>query len=790
MRVLHKKLLRTLWQSPGQSLAVIAVVLCGAACYVCIGSAYRNLLLTRDTYYERFRFADFEMHLERAPLTAVGKIGDIPGVRHVRGRIVKDVKVDIKGKKISPVGRIISMPETHEEVLYDIRMERGRYFREGVSDEVIVSPRFAEMNRLNIGDPLEVSVENRKYTLRICGFAHSPEYVYMIRNIQEMVPDAELFGPLWVPRPFAEVAFDMREACNNIVGDVDNRDHIDRILQQADKILDPFGVFAKTHRDDQISNRFLSDEIRNLGVVARIVPTIFLGISSLILLVLLNRMVRTERTQIGLLKAYGYTNWQVAAHYLQYALILSVLGCIGAFGVGQWLAYQMIQIYVQIYQFPLLEARVYPEVLALSMGIAMGFAVVGALAAASRAARIHPAESMRPESPKYGHRVWLERVKRIWDRLTFTQKMIVRNIARNRLRALLNAFGVMVSTGILIVGFFTIDALQWGLHKQFFDLQRQDMKVSFQLERGKSTLHDVQRFDHVRRAEPVLEYPFEIRKGWRSRDVVIIGLPQDCELQRLYNTEDERVYLEGDGLLLEEHLAAQLGARAGDTVTLKPLMGRVDDEREVVVKRIVKQFLGLGAYMEIQSMSRLLKEPYLLNAALLRTEAGYEEEVNADLKDVAGIAAVSIRRDAYQAVLNTLALSMKIMNTMLVLFAGVISFSVIYNVTSVSLAERQRELASLRVMGLTTAEVGRTMYFENFFMGFLGHLAGYPFGLAICRFLVSYFDTDLYRIPFHTEESTFITVAMLTLLFVLLANAAVWHKIRNLDLVEVLKERE
>jgi putative ABC transport system permease protein len=555
-------------------------------------------------------------------------------------------------------------------------------------------------------------------------------------------------------------------------------------------LLESFGVFAKTHRDDQISNRFLSDEIRNLGVVARIVPTIFLGIASLILLVLLNRMVRTERTQIGLLKAYGYTNAQVAGHYLQYALVLSVLGCIGAFGVGQWLAYEMIQIYVQIYQFPLLEARVYPGVLALSMGIAMGFAVFGALSAARRAARIHPAESMRPEAPKFGHRVWLERSERIWRRLTFTQKMIVRNISRNRLRATLNAFGVMVSTGILIIGFFTIDALQWGLRRHFFELQRQDIKVSFQLERGKNTLYDVMRFDHVRRAEPVLEYPFEIRSGWRKRDVVITGLPRGAELQRLYNADSQEVQLNHGGLTVEEHLANQLGLRVGDTVTLKPLMGRIDDERTVVVDQIVKQYLGLAAFMEIEAMSRLLKEPFLLNAALLRIDAGSEEQVNENFKNVAGIAAVGIRLDGYQAVLDTIALSMKIMNTMLVLFAGVISFSVIYNVTSVSLAERQRELASLRVMGLTAGEVGRTMYVENFLRGLLGHLAGYPFGLIICRILISFFDTDLYRLPFHIEERTFLITAALTVTFVFLANAAVWHKIRNLDLVEVLKERE
>ncbi len=790
MRVLHKKLFRALLQSPGQSLAVIAVVLCGTACYICIGSAYRNLLLTRDTYYAQYRFADFEVHLERAPETAVHKIEAIPGVHKARARIVKDVKVDIEGKQSSPVGRIISMPAKRGRVLNDITIEAGKYFSEGAQDEVIVSPRFAEANNLELGDTLDVSVESRKYRLHIVGFGLSPEYVYMIRNVQELVPEPGRFGPLWVPRDFAAVAFDMREACNNIIAAVDNPGRVDEMLDEAEEILSAYGVFAKTPRKDQISNRFLSDEIRGLGVSAKIVPAIFQGIAALILLVLLNRMVRTERTQIGLMKAYGYANSRVALHYLQFALILAGIGCIGAFGVGQWLAYEMIQIYVSIYQFPLLEARVYAEVLVIAMGVAIAFALLGAAMAAMRAARIHPAESMRPEAPRYGHQVFLERWRALWQRLAFTHKMIVRNIGRNAFRAGLNAFGVMVSTGILIVGFFTIDALHYGLHFQFFELQRQDMKLSFQMEQGKRTLYDVQRFAHVRRAEPVLEYPFEMRNGWRTKDTVVIGLPRGAELQKLITVEGNTVDVGADGLIVEEYLAQQLGLEVGDSVVLKPLMGRIDRERTVRVRQVVKQFLGVAAFMNIDALSRLLDEPFAMNAALLRIRPGMAGAINENLKDVAGIASVGVRDEAYQSVLDTLAQSMKVMNVMLVLFAGVIAFSVIYNVTAVSLAERQRELASLRVMGLTTQEVGRIMYYENFLLGFLGHLAGYPFGLAICRIIIRAYDSDLYRLPFHVEPSTFATAAGLTVVFVGFANLAARHKIQHLDLIEVLKQRE
>jgi putative ABC transport system permease protein len=790
MGVLHKKLLRQIRKSPGQSIAVMMVVLCGTACYVAIASAYRNLELTRDTYYEQYRFADFEIMIERAPETAVFKVEALDGVREARGRIVRDVNVDIEGQDQPRVGRIVSMPERDDPVLNDLVVREGRYFDPGVDEQVILSERFAQANGLAVGDRIDAVVEDKKYSLRIVGLGLSPEYVYLIRNVQELVPSPERFGILWVPEDFAETAFNMRGARNNIVGTVDSADDLDEVLDHAEKLLDPYGVFATTKAEDQISNRFVSDEIKGLGVTARIIPAQFQGIAALILLVLLNRLVRTERTQIGLMKAYGYASWQVALHYIEYALILSIAGCIGGFVVGQWLSYQMIQLYVEFYQFPLLEARVYPDVLTRSVGIALAFAMMGALMAAVRAARLHPAESMRPEAPKYGHRVWVEHWPAIWKRLAFTEKMTIRNVARSGLRAGINVFGVAVSVGILIMGFFTNDSMDFAFDFQFHDLQREDVKVSFQTERGRATWYETMRFDHVRKSEPILEYPFELRSAWREKDVIVIGMPQHAEMQRLMTEDGQPVDVGESGLVLSARLAQEMRVGPGDEVVLKPLMGRIKKERAVPVSKVVRQFLGASAYMNIDALSRILDEPFAMNAALLRTDEGTERDVNAALKDVAGIASVVIREDAYQSILDTIAANSKIMNGMLIIFAGVIALSVIYNVTAVSLAERQRELASLRVMGLQPAEVGRVLYYENFLLAAIGIVAGIPFGMFISWLLVKAYDTDLYRLPFYISSRTYGVTILLSIFFVILANLAVRRRIQKLDLVEVLKERE
>lgn len=786
----HKKLLRTMLESWPQSLGVIMVVLCGIAAYICVYSAYLNLKLTRDTYYAQNRFADFEILVDRAPETAVFKLETIPGVRQVRKRIVEEVNVDIDGIDEPRIGRLISMPDQDTPVINDVVLLAGRYFSVGAQTETILSEDFAASNGLAIGDYVHISVKNRKYALRIVGIGASPEYVYMIRNVQALVPSPERFGVLWVPEDFAETAVDLKSACNNIVGLVDDPQELDTILNEAERILDPYGVFAKTKRENQLSNRFISDEIKGLAVSAKIIPTLFLGIAALILLILLNRMVRTERTQIGLMKAFGYSNWSVGFHYIEYGVILALIGCIGGFFLGQWMAGGMIKIYVQFYQFPILESRVYIDVLARSMGITIVFATLGALAAAIQAARIHPAESMRAEAPRAVNKVWLERIPVLWRRIPFLWKMILRNISRNRFRSAVNLLGASISLSLLLMGFFMTDAVEFGMKFQFQDVQREDVKISFQKEQGKDVLYEVSRLPYVRRAEPVLEYPFEIRSGWRKKDVVVTGLASYSELQKVMNFEREPYPMDGGGIVLAERLAEELGVSRGDTVELEPLLGRIDRTYTVPVQAIAQQFLGTAAYMELGALSRFLDEPFALNSALLRIDEGSRGALNRALKEIGGIAAVSYNQDAYQSIQDTIGKSMNVTNTILLCFAGVIAFSIIYNITSVSLSERQRELASLRVLGLSVQEVGRIMYFENIILGVIGTFVGIPMGMGICALLVDTYSNDMFRLPFHIDRSTYVTSVLMTFFFVLLANLAMRRKIGRLDLVEVLKERE
>ena len=790
MNVLHKKLFRYVRANWGQALAIAAVITCGTATYISLASAHRNLELTRDTYYEQYRLADFFIMFEQAPMTAVFKIEGLDSVHDARGRIVKDVSLDVPGEEEPRTGRIVSMPDNPEPVLNDVALLSGRYFDKSAMNEVIVSEGFAKANHLALGDAIRATIEDSKHTLRIVGLGLSPEYVMMIRSAQELVPSPEKFGILWVSQSFAESAFDMNETCNEIVGTVDGSVPVKTVLDRAEEVLEPYGVYAKLERDDQISARFLADEIAGLAVSAKITPAIFLGIAALILLVLLNRMVRNERTEIGLLKAYGYSNLEVSGYYIQFSLFLAVLGCLGGFVAGELLASAMVKIYVRFYMFPLLRARVYPDILARSMGISVAFALVGALTAARHAARIQPAEAMRIEPPKSGARTLIERSHAVWRRLSFTWKMIVRNVSRYRVRAGISVFGVMVSAGIMVVGFFTMDAMEFMIQYQFTETQREDVRVALQKEMDEHALRDLLRYEAVRAGEPMLQYPFRIKTAWREKEVGVIGIPEDAQLHRLMDQEGRAVSVGASGIVLSDRLARELQVGPGATLVLEPLRGLSENEKVVTVRQVVSQYLGSSAYMNIHALSRLLDESFALNTALLQTHTGEARALSKALKDIRGIAAVELKEDMLANITRELQDSMAISNTFLLVFSGVIAFAIIYNATIVSLEERKRELASLRVLGFSKGEVGAIIYRENFLLAAVGGILGLPFGLALCKLLVYAYDTELYRLPFHIEVSTLVWTAVMTAVFVSLANLAARRRIHQLDMVEVLKSRE
>ncbi len=603
MSPLHRKLIRDLLQMKGQALAISLVIASGIAVFVMAVSTYQALDLTRQAYYERFRFADVFASLKRAPLPLADRIAHIPGVAQAEPRVVMDVTLDIQGMSEPAVGRMISIPAGRRPRLNDVYLKAGRYLEPNKTNEVLVSETFLKAHHMQPGDSFDAVVNGRRQSLRVVGVALSPEYVMQIRP-GEIVPDEKRFAIIWMDERQLAAAFDMEGAFNNITLTLLRGASEREVIERLDRLIKPYGGAGSYGRNDQISARFLSEELRGLRASAVVSPSIFLSVAVFLLHVVISRVIGTQREQIAALKAFGYSHWEVGLHYMQFVMVITTVGALVGIAVGVWLGKAVTGMYAQFYHFPeyLYRFDVGTVLLALSMGLVAAF--VGTFGAVRQAVLLPPAEAMRPAPPARFRRTLLERLG--WSRLfSSSARMILRELERRPFKAIMSTIGIALAVAVLILGRFGIDALDYMMTFQYFVTQRQDVSVTFVEPLSADSKFELPQLPGVLRSETFRAVGVKLRHEHRYRNVSILGLDDERELFRLIDARENQAKLPPHGLMLSDKLAELLDVGVGDMLTVEVLEG----ERptwQVPVTALIYEFTGTNAYMNRHALDRLL----------------------------------------------------------------------------------------------------------------------------------------------------------------------------------------
>ncbi|HYL36276.1 MAG TPA: FtsX-like permease family protein [Bryobacteraceae bacterium] len=787
MSALHRKLVRDLVHMRGQMIAVTLVLACGLATYVTMRSAFQSLVVAQSGYYSAYRFADVFTHVKRAPESLSAAISAIPGVAAVQTRVVMDVTLDVPGLDEPATGRLISIPERRVPILNDLFLRQGRYIEPGQRGEVLISEAFASANRLAAGDSIDAVMNGKWERLRIVGIALSPEYIYEIRP-SEVFPDNRRFGVLWMSRDVLGPAFNMKDAFNDVAVSLTRGADEGEVIARLDQLLDRYGCLGAYGREDQISFRFLTDELGELRAYGLILPTLFLCIVAFLLNMLLSRLVGTQRGQIAVLKAFGYISFEIGIHYLELALAGVATGAVAGVGLGLWLASGMMNIYARYFHFPALRLEADMRLILFAVAIAAGSACLGAISAVRRAVTLAPAEAMRPEPPATFRPGFLERIG-LRSLLAPASRMIVRNIDRRRGRAFFSALAVALSVAIVVAGRYAIDAVDRLVAVQFHTVQREDVTVVFQEPRPARARHELAHLFGVLRVEPYREVPARLLLGHRSRRVAVLGLPSDGELRRPVDRELRPVALPPEGLILNTKLAEILGAHAGDIVTLEVLEG-ARPVREVAVAALADEPVGLGVYMAAGALHRLMREGDTISGAYLKVDPQAAARLYSLLKHTPSISGVAVREAMLASFWKTFGESIWISTAFLVGFASVIAFGIVYNGARIALSERGNELACLRVLGYTRAEIGRILLGEQGLLTLIAIPAGFALGFALSVILSRAFSRDLFRLPLVVNAGTYAFAAMVVTAAAIFSGLVVAQRLRHMDLTEVLKARE
>jgi len=787
MRALDRKLLRDLRDMRGMVLAIALVQIGGIATFVMSLSTYDSLLLTQENYYREQRFADVFATLKRAPAQVVGRIRDIPGVERVQTRVVAAARVTVPDFPEPVTATLVSIPDAGPILLNGLHMRRGRLPEPYRDDEVVVDETFATAHGLQPGDRITATIHGRRDTLIIVGIALSPEYIYPIAP-GAVFPDPERYAILWIGRNALEAAYDMEGAFNSVALRLVPGSNAEDVIERLDHVLDRYGGLGAYHRKDQISHRFLTQELRGLKTMAAVFPVIFLGVAAFLLNVVITRLVDTQRNQIAIMKAFGYSNLAVGRHYAMLVLLIVLLGLAGGIGAGIWLGKGLSAVYTGFYHFPFLHYVLKTPVIVWATVVSVVAGMTGTVFAVQRAVRLPPAEAMRPEPPALYRQTLIERLgmQRFFSQPT---RMIARHIERRPLKSLLTVAGIAASCGITMVSNFQKDAITLMIDVQYAMSERQDLKVIYTEPAAGDSLFSLAGLSGVEHAEGLRSVPARLRFEHRSYRGSVQGLEPDGQLRRILGADLREVRLPPVGLVLTDYLAGLLGIAPGDTLTVEVLEGN-RPTLHVPVAGLSSEYLGVSAYLQRAALNRLMQEGDVVNGAYLQVDGKYSERVYRKLDGMPQVAGTIVRESAIRSFHKTMQETILFFSFVTALLGGIIAFGVVYNSARIALSERDRELASLRVLGFTRGEVAWILLGELGFATLAALPPGFLFGYQLCRYLSDSFRSDLYRVPLVVQPDTYAFAAAVILGSALISGFLLWRKLTRLDLIGVLKTRE
>jgi putative ABC transport system permease protein len=788
LSAINMKLIRDLWRMRGQVLAVAFVIGSGVATLVMSLSTIEALQATTDTYYQRYRFADVFASATRVPQRVSQKIAEIPGVQSLQTRIVHLATLDIDSFEEPVVGQIISIPEDGQPLLNQLVLRKGRWVLPEREDEIILSEPFAQAHNLDLGDSITAILNGHKRQFSIVGLALSPEFIYSI-GPGSLLPDDKRFGVMWVSREILEAAYDLKESFNDVVIKLLHNTPSTPVLTQLDAILEPYGGIKSISREDQISNWFVMNEIAQQKTMAKILPAIFLLVSMFLTNMVLSRLIATERTEIGLLKAFGYSSMEIGLHYAKMVILICFIGIFLGSILGAFFGRLNTQMYADLFRFPLLIFQPGPQAFIISGTISMTVAIIGALGAVKQAVKLPPAEAMTPPSPAvYKNAVASKSRLTYW--LDQPTRIAIRQISRWPLRSFLTCLGIAMSTGLIIMNLQWTDSLTHLSRVYFFESQQQDIMVGLDNPERLRAIHDFENISGVLRAEPMSIISVEFKSGSSVHRGAIRGVLPENQLQPIYDdAKRHRIDVPKYGIVLSTRLAEKLNIGIGGSIILNVLEGRRASVSVEVVDTF-EAFIGMPAFMDLNTLNRLVKQSPRFQFANLLVDSNQQHSIFDTLKNTPRVGAVMLKQSAMDSFNNTIIEHLMVFISMFIGLAFILAFGVTYNSTRIALSERARELATLRVLGFSKGEISYVLLGEVMFLVLLGLPLGFLVGWLLVLSMATAFDTEMFRVPLVIDTSTYGYAAFLVILSAVVSAAIVRRRVDKLDLIKVLKTRE
>ena len=788
--MLRRKVFRDMKENKGAYAACITVIVIGLMIFTSFSIVMDNLTMSQTDFYKNQNFADGFAEVRNMPYREVEKLSSIPGIKDIQGRMVEDVRVLLPGGGKDIYLRLVSIDPSKENPINGVHLTAGGPLEDGTM-QIWLDSQFFETNKIKLNQELEIIAEGQQRSLRVAGAGQNPEFIYALRTSSDIYPAPEKFGIAYIPIESMQKLFSKKNTINSIIFTLQPGTTYASVEQELEPKLKKYGLESLYPRKDQTSHLLLTGELKGLQTMSKSIPVLFLAVAGAILYIMLRRMVEQQRGQIGILKAFGYTNREILLHYMTYSLSAGLIGgLLGGLG-GVALSFPFTSLYRMFFNMPGLQSNFSPVYFLECLLFSLIFSAFAGYQGCKKALSLQPAEAMRPPSPPSAKKVFLERVSFLWNMLTVQGRMAVRNIFRNPGRTFFIFFGIMFAFSLGGMTWAFKDMSKQMLYDQYEKIEKYSTKVALtEPIQAQQASQELGRFPGVKRAEPMAEIPVTLKNQWHEKTVVLLGIPKGSTLYNIMDKNSSAVQPPEEGILISERLAKLLNAQAGSTLSLEsPMMRNPEEEKSIKVAGVIPQYLGLNAYMELEAAQALIDNGKFATAVMLSMKEENIPILQEAYNSSASVAGITNRNELLSKTKEMMGSYISSVFVM-ALFAVLIGFAVVYNSSIITLSERSRELASMMVLGMTPGEVLSVITFEQWFIGGFAMLAGIPLTKLLLVGMAEAMNNDVYSMPTTMSAFAVGTAFLITITSIWVAQRLAGRKIRKLSLVEVLKSSE
>lgn len=781
MSPLTRRLFRLMISIKGQVISIVVVMALALMSLISTHMTADNLENSMELYYRETNLADLQVELTRIPAAAVYDVERLPEVDRAQGRISVEVPFVVEDPEERVRVKVVSVPDREVTInaLYPIE---GRMVRRETSS-VTVLEQFATGRGIETGHRITPYINGREVPLEVSGIAGQPEFVYLMEDEQNLLPDPESYGVLFVAEELLAGLTGYRDSYNEILITLNPGADPKAVADLLEDELDRYGLRRVMQREDMLSYKMMQEELNQVRAMSQVLPALFMLVAALIIYIVLSRTVKNDRMGIGIMKALGYSNRQILTHYVQFSLLLGLGGSVFGIIGGTWVSDIFTRLYIQYMNIPVLEMRILPESYFLALMATVFFCIFAGLAGARKVLYVQPADSMRPEPPADGHRLLIERITFLWKRIAFSWKMVLRNLFRNKRRYITLALGITLTFGVTMVAINMGGVWQTLFDEQYGEIYAMDYNIDFDGMKSNQTLREVQQMVRVSIIEPRVEMPLEIRHNRERKSLSVIAVQPDSQLYNLRTVSGEPLEMKDGLLYITDGLKKSMGIQKGDQVLVRNFLPDRDDFWIETGDSVV-QYLGFNGYMTLSTMEELVTLPDHITGVSLKSE----DDINAvmdDAEHVRQVQSVGEMREMFEEFSELIVVTIGI----LVMLGGIIGFAIVYNITLISINERIMEFSSLRVLGFHRREIFRMISRENALVTVVGIILGIPFGRMLVRIMMEAIATEVYAMPMEVGALVIPQTIVAVISFVVIAQLATFVKIRNLSFIEALKNR-